>query len=100
MSGWDPSAFDGVRSMQDFEMLVTVAELAARCHCAPYRVEYILQSRGINPCAWVGHTRLFNEEQAQQIQTELAQIGAARASRKRRRIPRAWQPAMDEGDLL
>ena len=56
----------------------TVGEIARRLGEPAHRVEYVIRARGIAPCGWAGHARVFSEESVQVIAVELQQIDSAR----------------------
>lgn len=52
----------------------TVATIAADLGVPRHRVEYVVETRGLRPRAWAGHTRLFSADDVEQIRLELDRI--------------------------
>lgn len=52
----------------------TVGSIADRLGVPVHRVRYIIDSRGIQPSGWAGHSRVFTPADVDHIKTELARI--------------------------
>lgn len=61
--------------------LNTVGRIAARLRVAIHRVEYVVHRKQIQPSAYAGRLRLFNEAAVARIRHELNAIDARRAQR-------------------
>ncbi len=56
----------------------TIGEIARRLGAPAHRIEYVIRARGISPCGWAGHARVFSEEAVQMIAAALERIDSAR----------------------
>ncbi|MEQ8770043.1 MAG: hypothetical protein RIB60_05995 [Phycisphaerales bacterium] len=56
----------------------TVARIAQHLGVPRHRVEYVIETRGINPAAWVGHARVFDPADVARVRVELDRIEAER----------------------
>lgn len=52
----------------------TVARIAEHVGVPRHRVEYIIETRGIRPAAWVGHARVFEPVDVDRVRVELDRI--------------------------
>jgi hypothetical protein len=57
----------------------TTGEIARRLGVPAHRIEYIVRTRGIQPCGWAGNARVFDEEGVAAIAAELERVGTAKA---------------------
>jgi hypothetical protein len=55
-------------------VLPTIGEIARRFDVPPHRVEYVVESRGIEPTGIAGHARVFDEPAVNRIASELRRI--------------------------
>jgi hypothetical protein len=56
----------------------TIGEIARRLGEPAHRVEYVIRARGITPCGWAGHARVFSEDAVKAIAAELRRIDTAK----------------------
>ena len=56
----------------------TIGEIARRLGKPAHRIEYVIRARGIAPCGWAGHARVFSEDAVQVIAAELRRIDSAK----------------------
>ena len=47
--------------------LPTTGEIARRLNVPTHRVNYVVESRGIEPAGWAGHAKVFSEADVQRI---------------------------------
>lgn len=58
--------------------LKTLNSLAAKWGIAVHRLEYLVRARNIAPVAWVGHTRIFDDDGVARIEEELSTMSKSR----------------------
>lgn len=56
----------------------TVGAIARRLKRPLHRIEYLIRSRGLQPCGRAGNARIFSEDQVDYIASELSRIEAER----------------------
>lgn len=54
----------------------TIRSIADTLGVKPYQVHCVVRTRGIEPAAWVGHTRTFSADAVAEIEVELKNIGS------------------------
>ena len=54
--------------------LPTIGEIARRFDVPAHRIEYVVDSRGIEPVGVAGHVRVFDEPAVTRIASELRRI--------------------------
>ena len=59
--------------------LFSIGQIAAMLKVPPWRVLYIVSTRRIQPCARVGHCRVFDQCAVNRIRGELARIDRKRS---------------------
>lgn len=57
---------------------LTVGEIARRLEEPIHRIEYVIHTRKIHPCAWAGNLRIFTKADVEQIAGELRRIETAK----------------------
>ena len=63
------------------ERALTVGEIARRLNCPIHRIEYLVQSRNIQPTQRAGNLRVFSQETYAFIEAELKK--SQRSAKKR-----------------
>ena len=60
--------------LEDMNMkrLITVGTIAEEIDCPIWKVQYLLQSRGIRPKQRAGHLRIYSEQVIELLRNELA----------------------------
>ena len=58
----------------DPPLVPTVGAIARRLGEPVHRIEYVIESREIQPCGWAGNARIFSEADVSRIASELARI--------------------------
>lgn len=62
--------------MQRQGLMPSVGVIAARFGVQIHQVEYLIRARNIQPIAWVGHARVFSDQDVARIGRELSDIRA------------------------
>jgi DNA-binding transcriptional MerR regulator len=62
--------------MKAFLAIYSIGQLCKKLGVPPHRVEYVIESRGIEPCARAGGARLFDEPALARIAEALREIDA------------------------
>ena len=60
-------------------IMLTISEIARRLGQPIHRIEHVVRSRRMRPCAWAGNARVFSEEMLGAIAAELQTIAATKA---------------------
>ena len=55
---------------------LTIGEISRRLKISPFRINYIIRTRGVQPTMRAGIARVFNESDLQFIKSELRRIDA------------------------
>ncbi|MEM9082151.1 MAG: hypothetical protein AAGB34_01045 [Planctomycetota bacterium] len=68
---------------QQHDQVWTVARIAERTGYPRHRIEYMINTRNINPIGWAGNTRIFDQHDVDLIICQLWRLGEERENAPR-----------------